>query len=67
MVSYGIESALVLMHGFHAGVDFLWRLALEAEQPNVASDAALMIVQLNVNLSPRLLADQAVVRGRTIM
>ena len=50
----------------HAGVDFLWALALEADQGKVAQEAASTIVQLNLQLSPQLMQDQASVRAATI-
>lgn len=49
-----------------AGLDHLWRLALEADQGKVAAEAACTIVQLTLQLGPRLVEDQASVRAGTI-
>ncbi|KAK9798582.1 hypothetical protein WJX73_003480 [Symbiochloris irregularis] len=49
------------------GVEFLWRLALEAQDAKVAENASLTLVHLNMRLGPTLLQDCASVRGSTIM
>ena len=50
-----------------AGVDFLWRLALQAQDPKVSQNASLTLVSINMRLGPTLVQEWASVRGATIL